>query len=80
MPELPPQRSIGLTIHEAAGEKDTTRFLIPEQVTPAGKLASHTSPSWRKRFEYCECEGAERWGSLHGRSILGKCATIATIT
>lgn len=80
MLELPPQLSIGLTIHEAAGgKKDTTYFLFPEQVTPAGDLASHASLSWRKRFNSCKFEGAEGCGSLPGKRILEKCAMAALV-
>lgn len=51
--------------------KDTTRFLVPEQVTPLGELASHASLSWRKRFKSCKSEGAERWVSSW-KEYLGK--------
>lgn len=60
-------------------EKDPICFLLPEQVTPAGELASHMSLSWRNGFETCESEKAERWGSLHGKSTLGKNAMIVLV-
>lgn len=56
--------------------KETTRFLVPEQVTPLGELANHASLGRRKRFKSCKFEGAERCGCLHGRTILGKRAMI----
>lgn len=55
-------------------EKDTTHFLISQQVTPAGELASHAGLSCRKKFKSCKLERLERCVSLHGNSILGKCA------
>lgn len=71
---LPPQLSIGLAIHEAAGTNRPYIFLISQQVMPAGELASHASLNCRKRFKSCKFEGVESCVSLHGNSILGKCA------
>lgn len=60
--------------------KDTTHFLVPEQVTPVGELASHASLSQRKIFKFCKVERAERRGFLHGKSILRKYALIVILT
>lgn len=54
--------------------KDATYFLISQQVTPAGELASHAGLSCRKKFKSFKFERLERCVSLHGNSILGKCA------
>lgn len=71
---LPPQFSIGLTRHEAAGTNTPyissfhNRSCLQEswQVTQASVA--------EKYFKSCKFEGVERCLSLHGNSILGKCA------
>lgn len=60
-------------------DKCTTHFLISQQVMPAGELASDSSLSCRKIFKSSKFAGVEWWVSLHGNSILGKCAMTAIV-